>query len=243
MASTSSTIPALKSSFLNAQARILSQPLEPEKIRRHSGDTIPDSVIQDVTREVNRELRRHSKSAYSSLAIRAVAEQIDNLYWRSAEPDAHDDELDEGPDGIRVLGTDDDLSWQSNISRLPALFEDLAPAEAPSVDLDALSEQLAHLQELDSRRAALNRKLASYNALLKLLAPFEHAQKNIQPNLVTKDGPLATELTKLRMMSLRVNGRLGDWVEARKAEDAVRNVVSDETWPSEEERLAAVLAS
>lgn len=35
---------------------------------------------------VNRLLRQHVKAAYSSLAIRHVAEQIDRLYWNAAEP-------------------------------------------------------------------------------------------------------------------------------------------------------------
>ena len=41
---------------------------------------------------VNRLVRQHVKAAYSSLAVRHVAEQIDKLYWNAAEPLLQEDE-------------------------------------------------------------------------------------------------------------------------------------------------------
>lgn len=50
------------------------------------------SATANVSQTVNRLLRRHTKSAYSSIAIRHIAEQIDKLYWEAGAPDLHADE-------------------------------------------------------------------------------------------------------------------------------------------------------
>lgn len=42
----------------------------------------------------------------------------------------------------------------------------------------------------------------------QLLEPFREPQKNIQPNLVTRDGELVQELDKMRMLVARVGGRV-----------------------------------
>lgn len=54
---------------------------------------------------MNRLLRRHNKSVYSSLAIRHVTEQIDKLYWDSGAPAGrNEDEDEEDMDGDGVEG-------------------------------------------------------------------------------------------------------------------------------------------
>lgn len=45
---------------------------------------------------MNNILRQHNRAAYSTQASRHVAEQIDSLYWISAEPESYTGELDEG---------------------------------------------------------------------------------------------------------------------------------------------------
>jgi hypothetical protein len=57
---------------------------------------------------VNRTLRRHNDSVYYPLAIRAIAQQIDQLYWESAAPSSSVDgaDNDEGAE----IGTLDNLA-------------------------------------------------------------------------------------------------------------------------------------
>lgn len=57
-------------------------------------------------------MKRHTKTSYSPLSIRQVAEQIDQLYWNFAAPDLEISdpaitEVEEDPD---VLHIGDDLS-------------------------------------------------------------------------------------------------------------------------------------
>ena len=55
----------------------------------------------------NEKVRRHNKTVYDRIAIRHVAEQIDELYWQAAEPyDLLDGELY----GEDILRQDDDLT-------------------------------------------------------------------------------------------------------------------------------------
>jgi len=67
---------------------------------------------------VNRILRRHNNAVYYSLAIRAVAQQIDQLYWDSSVPESteHNRSLDE--DG-ELRQTDDLTHDEYVISLVP----------------------------------------------------------------------------------------------------------------------------
>jgi hypothetical protein len=100
-----------------------------------------------------------------------------------------------------------------------------------------LQSRIQGLQELQSRRAALQRKLASYRHLQNMIAPFKDPENSIQPNLATRDGPLADELAKSKALGIRVAGRLA----AMKQPDGGGD--DDDPIMDENERLAAVLGT
>jgi hypothetical protein len=56
----------------------------------------------------------------------------------------------------------------------------------------------------------MQQKLTTYRTLLALLEPYRKPKKNIQPNLVWNDTPLAPELKKTRTLAIRVAGRVGE---------------------------------
>jgi hypothetical protein len=56
----------------------------------------------------------------------------------------------------------------------------------------------------------LAQKIYTYRTLLTLLEPYRNPQTTIQPNLVTHDGALNTELTKTQTLAIRVAGRIGE---------------------------------
>lgn len=78
---------------------------------------------------------------------------------------------------------------------------------------------LRDLEELSKRRTTLRRKLDNYRRLQILVEPLKDPQMNVQPNLVTRDGELTTELARSRTLSARVEGRLGG-LKDRSQEDA-----------------------
>ena len=63
---------------------------------------------------------------------------------------------------------------------------------------------LAQLQALQERRQATRRKIEQYKQLKDLLEPLRNPSANVQPDLVTKDGSLAEELTKTKALGMRV---------------------------------------
>lgn len=54
---------------------------------------------------MNRILQRHNDSVYYPLAIRAISQQIDQLYWESAAPSSTADDTEDAE-----IGALDDLA-------------------------------------------------------------------------------------------------------------------------------------
>lgn len=92
----------------------------------------------------------------------------------------------------------------------------------------------ARLVELDSQRQQQRRRLAQYKQLQTLLEPFKDPQKNVQPNLITRDGELGQELDRMRMLVARVAGRVGQ----RKAPQGDEQ---ENTSMDPDQKLASVL--
>ncbi|KAF1986888.1 hypothetical protein K402DRAFT_376895 [Aulographum hederae CBS 113979] len=209
----SDTVVALKTGFIRTQTRILSQALQPSKrwrnISKEDG-AISVAIIAEVTKEVNRLLRRHTKSAYSPLTIRHVAEQIDKLYWDAGAPDLFALEIDDAAANDiddPTIRRDDELASDPIISKLPETWEDADSSISPQA-LETYSTRRDSLETLSARRAALRIKIATYKQVQSLLVAFKDPQQSVQPNLVTKDGELAAELAKSRTLSVRVGARL-----------------------------------
>ncbi|GME48561.1 glutamyl-tRNA reductase [Neofusicoccum parvum] len=225
MSTNSNTVISLKSAFLRTQTRILSQPLQvPERWRvgNLNAADIPESAIKDVIREVNRLVRRHNKSAYPSLAIRHVAEQIDALYWAAGAPPlslpAPSSDLDTA---TRTTTTDPldpscDLTSSHAIAALPPTWAD-ASATPPrnAAAAQRYEELIGSLQALAARRDAARRKLARYRRLRAAVAPLRAPRENVQANLVTRDGALAKEVAGAKTLGVRVAARVGAWAEGR----------------------------
>jgi hypothetical protein len=108
---------------------------------------------------------------------------------------------------------------RSIISQLPETWEepDISLTEnRRDTQLEDFAEKssyatsLARLRELAERRSAARRRVEHLRKLRGLLQSFEDPQENVQPNLVTRDGELAKELSRMRTLSARVAGRLDD---------------------------------
>ncbi|GLB06281.1 hypothetical protein AtubIFM57258_001578 [Aspergillus tubingensis] len=183
------TISELKSSFIRAQVRILSEGLEPpEDWRNYAAETeeddLSDKVVGDVLQKLNAALKQHSRIVYSSQAVQHVAQQITSLYWSSVTQAIHN---------------------PGNIAQLPLELEDQSASEEQRARYQELRERLTDLDRLRQQR---QRRLDQLRQLQQLLEPFREPQKHIQPNLVTRDGELVQELDKMRMLVARVGGRV-----------------------------------
>ncbi|CAG8090373.1 unnamed protein product [Penicillium olsonii] len=192
----------LKSAFLRAQVRIFAESLDlPGDWRNYAPQTeeehLSDKVIEDV---LHKAAKQHNRVVYSSQAIHHVAQQITSLYWSSVSQEARSQAT-----FARGIDKTTDLSRQMNITNLPVDLESLEASEEDHASYRQLREQLT---ALDMRRQQRQRRLDQLQHVQRLLEPFEGPQKDIQPNLITKDGELVQELDKMRMLVARVGGRI-----------------------------------
>lgn len=170
---------------------------------------------------VNRILRRHNDTVYYSLAIRAVAQQIDQLYWDSSAPEST--EHDRGLYDDSELCQNDDLTHDEYVTPfvplhtrhvvligIEILIHDSKIAILPDEWLNSpeYTAVLENLQTLSLRRAELRKKLKLYRQLQSMTATFRNPQTAIQPNLVSRDGPLTKEMEKTKSLGFRVAGGL-----------------------------------
>lgn len=104
MATQPPTIIDLKLVFLRNQIAALSRPISvPSSFAARQPAYLEESEIlrqkhiDEALTQLNAQIRKHSKLAYSHVAQRHVAEQIDALYWRAGDRDVRDGRLgDEG---------------------------------------------------------------------------------------------------------------------------------------------------
>jgi hypothetical protein len=155
--------------------------------------------------------------------IEHVVEQIDTLYWESGASHIDDEDThapsDIHEDDSNTMYQNDDLAIDANIAKLPATW----PDRDADVSQDEYLSSVSRLQELSARRQTLQNRLDTYRTLLSLLDPYRMPKENIQPNLVSKDAPLALELAKTRTLAIRVAARVeekfGDVQVPATAED------------------------
>ncbi|KAJ5301389.1 hypothetical protein PENANT_c023G02892 [Penicillium antarcticum] len=227
------TIFELKSTFIWTQVRIFSESLDlPEDWRKYAAETeegdLNDKVIEDVLHKVNAAARQHNRVVYSSQAIHHVAQQIASLYWTSVNQDARSRRV--FAQGIEKTT---DLSRQMNITKLPVELEGQEPSEEQNTRYQQLRERLA---SLDSQRQKRQQRLDQLHYLRRLLEPFEDPPKNIQPNLITKDGELVQELEKMRMLVARVGGRISHQTQSSGVPET-----HESSLPGSDQRLEALM--
>ncbi|KAI1976768.1 hypothetical protein LOZ55_004058 [Ophidiomyces ophidiicola] len=198
------TIAEIKLSFLRDQVRLLSTPLEPsEEWRDYGPETehdISDKTVEGVLQKFNVAFSQHTRSVFSTQAFHHVSQQIERLYLNAVDPDLGEEHIHEF-----VLVKGSDLTAPESIERLPTEWI------GENVDASAIEryKQLrTELISLTTTRKQHQRRLAQYKQLRNLLEPFREPKTNIQQNLVTKDGQLAAELGRMRMLLAKVAGRI-----------------------------------
>ena len=233
-----STILDAKASFIRTQVRLLSAPLHPTSSWRDTAPATEDSApsdrtIDNVISKVNDKIKSHNRSIFSAQTQRHVAEQLDTLYWNAVQEEINETQ---SRDAV-VVKRHVDLHSSETLGGLPESAEDLwlDPDVGRSRMSDDQKEEYtalhARLASLTEQRDMQQKRLARYQALQKLLRPFENAKENVQPNLVTKDGELAKEMERMWVLLAKVTGkvaqmpvppmRVGDKEEAKEDADTI----------------------
>ncbi|KAK8030050.1 hypothetical protein PG993_011341 [Apiospora rasikravindrae] len=241
------TILAHKSAFLSAQTLQLSQNLAPSGAWRnhhhHHQDaetqqaTVTEKAVDDALYRLNHALQQHARRVHAPQATRHVAEQIDQLFLdinKDNDDDGAEDEADE--EGNRVQKGDElrqgaDFTSDPMIAALPPNWDQIDAHEAESRPTEAAYyvELQSTLGVLSTRRAETRARVERLRAMQNLLQPFrgsdadvadddKNQNKKLQENLVTRNGEVEKELERMRMLLVRVAGRVGQ-LPARNATD------------------------
>lgn len=195
--------------------------------------------------KVNDRIKQHSRMVYPPQSQRHVAEQIESLHWTLASA-----ATDAASDRDAVVATRDlDLTDSSVLANLPEDYDDLHLHErrdGGEDNADGEGEEEAErylrlrgeLLALSEKRDTLMTKLARYQHLCRLLAPLDEPQTNVQPNLVTRDGELAQELDRMRVLLARVTGKVAGTQDLTRVGHQSPHAMAQ----TDQQKLAHVLA-
>ncbi|KAH0611137.1 uncharacterized protein H6S33_011564 [Morchella sextelata] len=203
---TTPSIRDLKKGFLSSQLRTLSTPIEPPRAWQSqlpespAGD-LPDAVVAQALYKFNVVAKRHHRLVYSAQALSHVATQVQDLYQQPQPAGAEDAE-----EGVLRRGVD--LREAENIALLPDTYPTPALSDSGG-DLEAYQELHARLTALAAAVQAQRERHAYYVHLRGLVEPFRAPMESVQPNLVTRDGPLAAELERMRMLAGKLAFAIG----------------------------------
>ena len=248
---TSTTVLNAKAAFILHQVRLLSQPLQPSTTWASFAPTSttttatqpsPKAVATALTR-LNDKLKQHNKNVYSAPSQRHVAEQLDALYWNQVLEDeataaAHGANTDAN---ALAVSRDADLTSLEVVEGLPEELDELQIHPTPSSreDINITTRRYAELRKrLNSAvrtRDAQRKRLEGYRRLRRVLEPLEEPQENVQPNLVTRDGELARELDRMRVLCARLAAGVVEEAQQGEEKKSLGEAVG------ERERLQAAL--
>lgn len=226
------SITSVKSAFIRSQVRQLEGPLEPPSVNESA---LSDKIVNDLVGKVNDKIRQHNRLIFSTQSQRHVAEQIESLHWNIVSDDTEHPELD-----TVVIRRDAELAEGKTIESLPEEYDDIylhPDHERQQDEAETYMHLREELVELSERRDTMKKRLAQYRHLKKLLEPLDEPQKNVQPNLVTRDGELSQALDKMKVLLARVTEGVGKTQESR----GTGSMLADTTSLNDQQKLKQVM--
>ncbi|UNI15510.1 hypothetical protein JDV02_002038 [Purpureocillium takamizusanense] len=215
------TVPSLKQAFLAAQTTLLAQPLSPSAAWRAANDDsdalggdgggapVPARALDEALLALNNTLQQHARRVYPPQASRNVAAQIAAAYDRDAERRVGADAANDA----EALGRELDLTDEGVLEALPESWPSERDCNNHPAEAKRYADTVARLVELSARRKDLRRRVQRLRGLEASIAPLDTADGaagRIQDNLVTRNGPVETELERMRVLLARVAGRVSE---------------------------------
>ncbi|RYP90061.1 hypothetical protein DL770_003841 [Monosporascus sp. CRB-9-2] len=181
---------------------------------------LSEKAVDDALYRLNHALLQHSRRVYAPQATRHVAEQIEALYLEAGERGVRagdDDDEDENADGVTAEGGRRlrvGVDFNNAIASLPPTWDQhpsaarASQAESHPLEARRYADLAAQLAALASRRRDARERVDRLRRMQALLAPFADAAQQVQPNLVTRNGEVEKELERMRVLLVRVAGRV-----------------------------------
>ncbi|RYP44148.1 hypothetical protein DL768_009357 [Monosporascus sp. mg162] len=191
-----------------------------------SATPLSEKAVDDALYRLNHALLQHSRRVYAPQATRHVAEQIEALYLEAGERGVKagndEDEDADGHVGMHADGVTAEgerrlrvgVDFNSAIASLPPTWDQhpsaarASQAESHPLEARRYADLAAQLAALASRRREARERVDRLRRMQALLAPFADATQQVQPNLVTRNGEVEKELERMRVLLVRVTGRI-----------------------------------
>ncbi|KAK7912090.1 hypothetical protein PG985_014571 [Apiospora marii] len=210
--------------------------------------TVTEKAVDDALYRLNHALQQHARRVHAPQATRHIAEQIDQLFLdinKDVDDDPADGEGDE--EGSNVQKGDElrqgaDFTSDPAIAALPPTWDQIDAHETQSRPAEAAyyDDLQTRLTELSARRAETRARVERLRAMQNLLQPFrgdasadtdtdnddENQNRKLQENLVTRNGEVEKELERMRVLLVRVAGRVGQ-LPAQNSEEDDTDMIGD----------------
>ena len=229
------TITQIKEHFVANQVLQLSSSttLNPSPAFQTANEQADQSLdprhIQSAVTAVEGAVQAHYRRIFVPQANRAVAEQISDTYTKEADRKLRrDGDEDVNGDGERGdgIGKELDLADAKTIASLPAAWPSERDVTAHPMEAKRYADAVRTLAALQTEREELKLRVQRLRRLQTIVDPLkatsteeDEAESNsVQDNIVTRGGAVEKELERMRMLLVRVVGRVGTLPEAEAAE-------------------------
>ncbi|KAM0274415.1 hypothetical protein ACHAQH_007853 [Verticillium albo-atrum] len=215
------TVISLKQSFLESQTRLLAQDLAPSRRWRDdnaaAAEPLPVAALADALYGLSQTLQQHARRVYPPQSTRLIAEQIDKLYQADEEAAARND--GEG------LATSADSTDDVTIASLPPTWPSPQEIDALPMEAKRYADRVSTLITLAARRKQARERIERLRRFEKGIQLFRADSDGLglQENLVTRGGEVERELERMRMLLVRVSGRIASLPEPNHSGTEVRS--------------------
>lgn len=228
------TITQIKEHFVANQVLQLSSSttLNPSPAFQAANEQADQSLdprhIQSAVTAVEGAVQAHYRRIFVPQANRAVAEQISDTYTKEADRKLRrDGDEDVNGDGERGdgIGKELDLADAKTIASLPAAWPSERDVTAHPMEAKRYADAVQTLTTLQTQREELELRVQRLRRLETIVDPLkttsaedEEGSNSVQDNIVTRGGAVEKELERMRMLLVRVVGRVGTLPEAEATE-------------------------
>ncbi|KAK9463694.1 kinetochore Sim4 complex subunit Fta4 [Lipomyces oligophaga] len=202
-----------KRAFIESQIRLLAVPLRPSaEWETQFKETAGKSFLERAIRKVQHTQRKQMRQIFSIQAINHVALQLNQLYRERVRAATTSDSavaFVAGDERQAILRNERDLVDPDTIEQLPETWEELS-GSSQAENADDLERYLLlrdQLLTLASALRASRRRAAQLDELHRLVEQFRDPVSNVQPNLISRDGAIERELTRMRVLLARLAAR------------------------------------
>ncbi|RDA95595.1 hypothetical protein CP533_1179 [Ophiocordyceps camponoti-saundersi (nom. inval.)] len=210
MATAPPTVSSLKLGFLSSQTSALSRPPAPSRSWQAANEAadqpLPARAVDEALIALGQAIQQHCRRVYAPQASRHVADQISDVYAREAERRV----AAQGEVDALAVGRELDLVDDDTIEKLPPTWPVQRHVSDHPLEATRYADTVSRLVQLNQERRRKRQRVERLRRLKQTVDPLVSSSSRVQENLVTRNGPVESELEKMRLLLARVAGRVSE---------------------------------